>query len=425
MNLLRKIIGKNSSIRKNFLALDIGTEFVKALIFYFDQEINKAVIIGAGKARQGIGNMTSGAVSDIEGTISICRRAISQAENMAEVSSPSEAIMGIAGEFVKGTTTTVHYERTQPEIRIDPIELKNIVHKVQWKAFDRIKRQMAWETGNSEIDVKLINAAVVDVKIDGYKVTNPINFQGREVTLSIFNAYAPMVHLGALHLISEELDLKLSSIAAEPYAVVRSMDVENDSDFSAIFIDIGGGTTDVAVVKNGSLEGTVMYALGGRSFTRRISNDLGLTMEDAERLKVRYGHGDLSPQVAQRLEKVLENDCQVWLSGLEVALESFVDGKIDLLPSRILLCGGGAGLPGIVNSIEKAYWYEEKRLPFAKKPTIGFIQPRDVVNVVDQTGFLRTPQDVTPMALANLMFNSPKEEKILSEALKKAVKMNN
>ncbi len=76
----------------------------------------------------------------------------------------------------------------------------------------------------------------MDVRIDGYQVTNPIGFQGRDVSVSIFNAYAPMIHLGALQAIADELKIDLLSIAAEPYAVARSVDYDDALDFSAIYI---------------------------------------------------------------------------------------------------------------------------------------------------------------------------------------------
>ncbi len=98
--------------------------------------------------------MSSGAVSDISGVTQTCGKAIAAAEEMAGVKKVKKVIMGIAGELVKGTTTTVHYERAKPEVRIDMPELKNIIQKVQWKAFDRIRKQLAWETGQNEIDVK-------------------------------------------------------------------------------------------------------------------------------------------------------------------------------------------------------------------------------------------------------------------------------
>jgi cell division protein FtsA len=420
MGLFSKLFKKSKSASDCVLSLDIGTEVVKTLVFKIDKELQKGVVLGIGKARQQLGDMNSGAVSDIAGVISTCQRAIAQAEEMAGVDNIEQCVIGIAGELVKGTTTTVHYERAKPEVRIDLPELKNIVQKVQWKAFDRIRQQLAWETGHSEIEVKLINAAIIDVKIDGYRVTNPIGFQGRDVSIGVFNAYAPMVHLGALQSIADELNLDLLSIAAEPYAVARSMGIENNPDFGAIFIDIGGGTTDIALVRNGGLEGTVMFALGGRAFTKRLTNELNLSFDEAERLKIKYAAGHLGKDVAARVERILEEDCRVWISGVQLALENFT--AVDLLPTRILLCGGGSGLPGIYKALQSEWW-NNNQLPFAKKPTVSFIQPRDVVNIVDQTKLLRNPQDVTPMGLANLALELAGEEKVLTNVLKKAVRI--
>ncbi len=419
MQLLKKLFSRKSSGNDYVISLDIGTEFVKVLVFKLDEENQKGIVVGLGKKRQKLRNMISGAVSDIGGVIETCRAAIDEAEEMAGVKDVPRAIMGIAGELVKGTTTTVHYERAKPEIRIDMPELKNIISKVQWKAFDRIRKQLSWETGHNEIDVELINAAIVNVKIDGYRISDPMGFQGRDVSISVFNAYAPMMHLGALHKIADELNLDLLSIAAEPYAVAQSMGTYNNPDFGAIIIDIGGGTTDVALVRNGGLEGTVMYALGGRAFTKRLASSLNLTFEEAEKLKMKYSFGMLSVEMTQRIDKIFEPDCEVWVSGLEIALDSF--SNYDLLPPRILLCGGGSGLPGIQKILSKGGWIEN--MPISSEPKVSFIQPRDVVNIVDQTKQLKSPQMVAPMGLANLVLELTGEEKVLSNVLGKAVKI--
>lgn len=421
MGIWSSIREKTGSRKDYFLSLDVGTEFVKVLVFRVDKKIEKGVVVGVGQARQKLGNMNYGAISDIGQVILSCERAIGQAEKMAGVGRVRKAIMGIAGEFVKGTTTTVHYERARPEVRIDLPELKNIIQRVQWRAFDRIRKQLAWEAGVKEMDVKLINASVVGVKIDGYQISNPIGFQGREVSVSIFNAYAPMLHLGALQSVAEELDLDLISIAAEPFAVVQAMGLENNSNFGAIFVDIGGGTTDVALVRNGGLEGTVMFALGGRVFTKRISTELEISFDEAERIKIGYSLGKLSPNMSERIRKILEEDCAVWLSGFEVALESFSDVKTDIFPPRILLCGGGAGLPEIYKSLSGGDWLNN--FPFSKSPTISFIQPRDVVNILDETTLLKNPQNITPMGLASLALNFSSEGDVLPDVLKKTVRL--
>ncbi len=419
MGIFHKILGFSGISSKHLLSLDIGTEVVKALVFKVDEDSGVGIIKGVGRIRQGLQDMHSGAVSDISGVINNCREAIRIAKNMAGVKKVEKAIVGIAGELVKGTTTTVHYERINPEIRIDIPELKNIIQKVQWKAFDRIRSQLAWETGHSEIEVKLINAAIVDVRIDGYKIANPVGFQGRDVSISVFNAYAPMIHLGALQKVADELKLNLLSIAAEPYAVARSMGIEDSADFSAIFIDIGGGTTDVAVVRNGGLEGTKMFGLGGRAFTKRLAHKLGVGFEEAEILKIKYSEGKLGRDVSLKIESMLSDDCNVWIRGIQLTLSEFAEA--DVLPYRFFLCGGGSGLPGIKKVLLSANW--RRNLPFAKMVEVSFLQPKDVVKIVDETRELKDPQDITPMGLANLALDLVSEEKIMAEILRRAVRM--
>jgi cell division protein FtsA len=415
MGILDKFSNKGPQI-PHYVALDIGTEFVKALIFKIEE--GKGIVVGAGRQRQRLGDMHGGAVTDIAGVVENCSRALDRAEEMAGVVA-DECIIGIAGELVKGTTTTVHYERLKHTSKIDLAELKNIVNKVQWKAFDAARQQLAWETGYNAVDVKLVNASIVDVKIDGYKVTNPVGFQGKDVSIGIFNAFAPMVHLGALQTIAADLGLDLISIAAEPYAVARSVGVDEAGEFNAIFIDIGGGTSDIAVVRNGGLEGTKMFAIGGRSFTKRLAQVLGVSFAKAEEIKLAYSQNMLEEKSEITVKEALGLDAEVWLSGVELSLSEF--SNLDLLPSRILLCGGGSALPEIKKVLQGNDWY--KNLPFAKKPKINFIKPEEVTNMIDKTGEIKDQQDVTPLGLGSLVVDMDVEDEVLPSVLQKVVRL--
>ncbi len=396
---------KKSEGPQYIVSLDIGTEFVKALI---GEVINKTSektgktiqyvkIIGTGKKRQRLSDMANGAVTDIAGVVDNCDAALRKAEQEAGVVA-KDAILGIAGELVKGGTSSVSYRRTKPEVRIDMGELQDIIGRIQKQALDTVRKQLRWETGSDEMEVKLVNAAVVDVKIDGYRVTNPIGFQGKDVTIQVFNAFAPMVHLGALQTIASDLDLNCINIAAEPFAVAKSVGADDSTEFSAIFIDIGGGTSDIAVVNNGGVQGTQMFAIGGRSFTKRIASTLGVSFDEAEAIKLKYSANDLDDKRHKAVAEALKSDIEVWLSGIELGLAEF--DQLDHLPPRILLCGGGSALPEIKKALTDGDWY--KSSAFARKPTIDFVSPEDVNRVRDSTGKLNSPQDITPMGLANL-----------------------
>ncbi len=402
--------------RNHYLALDIGTEFVKALICV--SEGTKARVVGVGRRRQKLGDMQSGVVTDIGGVIENCQEAIEEAEKMAGVYA-TQMILGIAGELVKGATTTVSYTRRDPDLKIDLAELRNIVHKVQWKAFDQVRSQLAFETGYNEIDVKLVNAAVVDVRIDGYKVANPIGFQGKEVTVGIFNAFAPLVHFGALQTIAAELGRDLLAITAEPYAVSRCMGFEDGGNHSAIFIDIGGGTTDIAIVRYGAVEGIRMFTLGGRTFTKRLAQSLNISFQEAEEVKLAYSGDLLEKQSHKIVREAMKSDCEVWLSGVSLTLSEFEN--IDILPSRIYLCGGGSHLPEIKEALETREW--SKELPFPTKPQVSFLTPKMVSNMIDETTKVKDQQDITPLALANLGLDFVGEEHVISKILKKVVRL--
>ena len=399
-----------------YLALDIGTEYVKALIC--SGEGTKTRVLGVGKKRQKLGEMQSGAVTDIAAVINNCEIAIKEAEKMAGVAA-DKLIMGIAGELVKGATTTINYIRREPDTKIDLAELKNIVHKVQWKAFDEVRSELAYETGYNEIDVKLVNAAITDVRIDGYKVANPMGFQGKDVTISIFNAFAPLVHYGALQTIAAELDMDLIAITSEPYALARCMGYEDGGNYSTIFMDIGGGTTDIAVVRSGSVEGTRMFNLGGRTFTKRLAQALNISFEEAENIKLAYSSGKLEKQSTKVVREAMKSDCEVWISGVALTLSEFEN--VDILPSKILLCGGGSRLPEIKEVMESKEW--TSKLPFSHKPSISFMSPKMVTNVIDETKQLKDVQDVPPMALANIALEYLSEEQVLSKLLKKVVRL--
>lgn len=411
-------VSKKVPERLSALAIDIGTEFVKVLVCEPDYTEDKLYIRGVGKQRQRLGDMYNGGIIDIENVLRNVGKAIEEAEMIAGFSS-HQVVLGMAGELVKGTTIAVTYSRERPDEKITLPELRNLAHKVQWRAYDQARKELAKETGFNELEIKLVHTSLVDIRIDGYRVANPVGFKGKNVEVSIFNAFAPLVHFDSIESIAEGLGKELLSVVVEPYAVSRVLESEDGGDVSALFIDIGGGSTDVALVQNGGVIATKIYGIGGRVFTKRIAKHFHLPFPEAEKLKLDYASRRLTSIMQSKMEQLVAADVETWMYGLVFSLQDIKN--VDTLPSRIYLCGGGALLPEISGALMKHEWFKD--LPFIKKPQVAFLSPEHITKVVDTTGILKNQQDITPMALANLTYDFIGEEKIVTKILRQVTKV--
>ena len=358
------------------LGLDIGTEFVKAVIASQNRK-GDLEVIGAARARQSGASMHSGAIADIPAVVSTCEKALVEAEKQAKVRAKT-AVVGIAGELIKGGTTTIRYRRKNGNKPLTEQEMNLIIKRVQDKAGERARAEIALETGNPDVEVRLINSAIVSLAIDGYKVSNPLGFKGSDLVIQFYTAYAPLVHISAIEKVCAELELDLLAVAVEPFAVCRACLGDNpDSNLSAIVMDIGGGTTDIAIVDDGGVEGTKMFSIGGRSFTNQIANALGVDFDTAEEYKVNPESAEIEEQEAERIGQAIGESLEVWRAGVELALEEF--NPEDVLPTKVLLCGGGAGLLELQELLATSDWYEN--LPFGRRPTIHLVASEDIPGI--------------------------------------------
>jgi cell division protein FtsA len=180
---------RQSNSGEYLVALDVGTEFVKALVGRVTGD--EVEIIGVGRAHQELADMQAGAIADIAAVVANCDKALAAAEQQAGVSART-AMVGIAGELVKGTTSTVRFTRKNSSKELSIDEMARIIELVQERAEAKARQELAWELGGKDMEVRLVNSALVRIDIDGYKVTNPVGFQGRDILVEMYTAFAPM-----------------------------------------------------------------------------------------------------------------------------------------------------------------------------------------------------------------------------------------
>jgi cell division protein FtsA len=345
-------------------------------------------------------------IINIENVTKACEAALSLAIQDAKdnnksdkpIALPKRVIIGIAGELVRGITIIADYERESPQEKITDKELKEVLRHIKEQAFDDAVIDIAEEIGIEPSSLEEINSKINATYIDGVKVDNPIDFTGKNISYRVFSTFAPSLHVNSLKQVAKSMNLELINIEVEPYAVARAIGGGHLDGFDAIIIDIGGGTTDVALVKGGVILETKMFAYGGRVFTKRIAQDLAIDLNKAEEMKIEYSKGKFAPKQMQEIRSAILKDLSIWSEGLELALKE-VDG-VDTYPTKIYLCGGASALEEMQTAIIEHPWLTV--LPFVKFPKVEYLFPNQLENIVDPTKTINDPSDVTPLSLARM-----------------------
>ncbi len=386
-------IGKKDFTGYNYrLILDVGTEYLKAVLIEYGDEVN---VVGYVKLKQRHGDMEGGSIADIAGVTATAQRALNEMWQRTP-HRPRDAVIGIAGSFVKGIVSKVIGERRFPHKCINNREIISLINRARKEGKAEATKMLIKETGLDNLKVCNINSAVTEVRVDGFRVATPLRFRANNLAITFFHTFCPLVHLGALNSLADGLKLPLAGTLAEPFAVASGVLNAETHEFGALVIDIGGGTTDIGLIRNGGIEATEILAMGGRAFTRSLATQLNISLAEAEELKMKYSLGSLEEDTRKRIAPTIESNLQVVYQGLEAALIRLSKGEV--LPRRIFFCGGGSAMKGLMEGMVRERLFS--RLPYFENPQVSFLQGEDIKGLSGNHELLVGPGNVTPAALA-------------------------
>jgi cell division protein FtsA len=386
------------------VTIDIGTEMLKTILFEVqDLGIN---ILKVSRIHQQQTAMSKGVIQNLNTVLENCRLAINEVTaGLEEHEMPKHAMMGIAGEYVQGVSIIVNYEREEKfDQDVVQEEQDSIISKVHQQIIQGGKTDLAKRTGLQPEDIEILHITTTGLEIGGMNVESLVGFRGKSIKLFFYASFAPKTYLESLKKVSQSLGLEMLGVVSQPFAVAQAYAGARNKDFSGIFVDIGGGTTDVAVVHKGSTLDTQMFAFGGRVFTKEISKAMNLDYRHAEARKIKYSNKSLDPKLQAEVRDIIYPTTELWMRTLKAALETVED--VDVLPSQIFLCGGGALLPEVKKVMMEFPWVQ--LLPFASVPKINIFLPERLHGITDHTGSLRFAYDVTPASLSRFAYDKLK-----------------
>ncbi len=258
--------------RNTIAALDIGSSKVCCIIAHVMKD-KRLKIVGYGyNASKGIKN---GVITDInQATISVCN-AVEDAEQKANERIDSVIIN------VSGSKTSSLLQNTSVSLKKNrPVNVEDI-NKLIAKGTNKVNAG-----GNNEI----IHCATTTYKIDnGEDVKDPLNIYGEELSVNILLGMYPSNLYRNLSSVVEASHLDIENKVLTAYASGLACMVEDEREYGATIIDIGGGTTSIATFKNGFPVAFSTLPVGGINITRDITQGLTTSFAHAEDLKIRSG----------------------------------------------------------------------------------------------------------------------------------------
>lgn len=394
----KTLIGSN----KNVIALDIGTEKLKSLLFSMEE--TGITVKKISRIEQQQNAMRSGIITNLDTVLDNCKLSISElTSRLSDEELPQYVVMGIAGEYVQGVSIVINYQRDENyDNEVTQKEQDGIIRQIKERIEINGKEDLSQRTGLQNDDIEILHITKTGLEIGGMPVDSLVGYKGRDVKLNFYASFAPRTYVEALKKVAQTLNLTLLGIVSQPFAVARAFNGSTNKDFSGIFLDIGGGTTDLAVVEKGNILETKMFAFGGRTFTKEISKSLSIEYRYAEQRKLKYGTKELTKELSRDIQKIIYPVAKLWMRTLRTAFQNCDD--IETFPNQIFLCGGGSLLPEIKEVMLEFPW--KKYLPFPVVPRIEYFTPQKLNGIVDLSGELKYVFDVTPASLAKFAYDN-------------------
>ena len=258
------------STKSVIVALDIGTTKVCTLIAH--KSAKNLEILGVGShPSHGLKN---GSVVNIEKTVESIRSSIEEAKLMAGIEGLESATVGIAGNHIYCFNSS----------GVVPVKNKEIKQADVDRVIEAAKAVLI------PSDREILHVIPQEFKVDNtVGIKNPIGMCGSrlEVNVHIVTGKTPLIQ--NLVKCVEQAGLAANSVILQPIASSRSVLTTEEKELGVVLIDIGGGTTDVAVWKEGSLLHSQIIPLGGNHFTNDLAVALKIPHNEAERIKLAHG----------------------------------------------------------------------------------------------------------------------------------------
>ena len=254
------------------VGLDIGTTKIVAMVGKQDA-YGKIEVLGTGKAKS-LG-VHRGVVNNITQTIQSIQQAVDEAES-ASGEKIKEVVVGIAGQHIRSLHHSDYITRSNSEQVIDENDIERLINQVY---------KLVMLPGE-----EIIHVLPQDFKVDGQaEIKTPIGMYGGRLEANFHVVVGQVSSIRNIGRCIKSAGLELASITLEPLASADAVLSQEEKEAGVALIDIGGGTTDLAIFKDGIIRHTAVISFGGGVITEDIKEGCSIIEKQAELLKTKFG----------------------------------------------------------------------------------------------------------------------------------------
>jgi cell division protein FtsA len=258
--------------QKISVGLDIGTTKIVAMIGC-KNEYNKLEILGIGKSKS-LG-VHRGVVNNITQTIQSIQQAVSESESNSGLKI-EEVTVGIAGQHIRSLQHSDYITRENSELVINEEDIDRLINQVH---------KLVMLPGE-----EIIHVLPQDYKVDGQaEIKEPIGMYGERLEANFHVVVGQVSSIRNIGRCVQTAGLNLEGITLEPLASSNAVLSQEEKEAGVALIDIGGGTTDLAVFKDGIIRHTAVIPFGGNVITEDIKEGCSIIEKQAELLKIKFG----------------------------------------------------------------------------------------------------------------------------------------
>ncbi|MGY8910261.1 MAG: cell division protein FtsA, partial [Flavobacteriales bacterium] len=254
------------------VGLDIGTTKIVAMIGR-KNEYGKIEVIGIGKAKS-LG-VKRGVVSNITQTIQSIQQAVDEAESVSGIKI-EDVVVGIAGQHIRSLHHSDYITRNNADEVIEESDIYNLVNQVH---------KLVMLPGE-----EIIHVLPQEFKVDSQSdIKEPIGMYGGRLEANFHVVVGQVSSIRNIGRCIKSAGLNLNEITLEPLASAEAVLSQEEKEAGVALIDIGGGTTDLAIFKDGIIRHTAVIPFGGNVITDDIKEGCSIIEKQAELLKIKFG----------------------------------------------------------------------------------------------------------------------------------------